>query len=202
MVFQLLLDAILPYIAGEGAAAGIATAGAEAATASSAASAGAAAAEGAGASSAVSSGLSSGAAQEAVQQAPKAAAAVPVEGPPAPVAVAPTAQGPTPSGAPVNAAPTAAPTPLMQNDWFKLAMKMIGDKKKEENSGFLNGAFNPLLYKLGLKDKPSLQPLGGAQGPLTPEQQNAYTMAGLLGGDRQTSTGLLAQGVTALRGLF
>lgn len=205
MVFQLLLSAVLPYIVGEGAAAaagasaGGAAQGAAGSAASGAASSAAGASAGAtGAASGGSLGASLGAAPAAAEAAP-AIAAAPPQTAPAPQGTTPV-QGPTPSGNTLTPA-TAAPTPIQQNDWFKLALKMLDSRQKQEKEGPLNGLFNPMLYQLGLKDRPALKPLGGAQGPLTQDQQQAYTMAQLLSGPEK-NMGLLGKGVSAIRGLI
>lgn len=159
---------------------------------------------GAGAASGAISGLAGGAAPEtsAAVQGPVASGAT-VDAATAATSGAPVtaaaAQGPMASGASLDTfTPTTAPSG--GTDWFSLALKLAGQKKKADQQ-FDANPLNRIAFNLGLVDRPTTPWLGGTQGPLTPQQEQAQMMANILAPTQQRS-GLLGQGVAAIRGLF
>lgn len=183
---------LLPFLAGEGAA----TAAGEAAASTAATTAAEGAATSAATKAAVAStteAATAGAAETATSTAQEAAAA-PVK--------APTTQGPTASGATLDS--PAQGGGLMGNDWFKMAVKLLGQNKKDQKA-FGQNPLNRVLYNLGLVDKPTVGAssvgIPGGIGPMTPQQEQAMTMANILS-DTGSSRGLLGTGVSAIRSIF
>lgn len=152
---------------------------------------------------AVGQGASSGAASGAIAgtvSAPTETAAV--QGPSATADAVSSAaqQGPTATGATVDSSLSGGTTPAGGTDWFKLAMKLVSGKKQAEQQ-FNANPLNRILANLGLVDRPATPWLGGTQGPLTPDQEQARMMADLIA-PSSGPKGLLGTGISAVRGLF